>query len=415
MMIRKLVFGAFIVGLVLLGVLAQVGAYLLVLPSPAVGDAKTGDGLAPFAERGPHEVGVRRLMGDDLPIPMTVWYPAIEQASSLTYSYAINMLDPESSITLATYQGQADPGAMADLSDGPYPLVVLSPGFAIANASYAWLAEHLASHGFVVVSPQHHESLDPGTLWQSTMERPQDMLTVFTYIDEQVEVGGEFEGLIDNETVAVIGHSYGGYTALAAAGAQMDTSSFKVACEKARKTDDPLVFLCDALLPRLDDMADLAGLGSAPADLWPAWADPRVDAVVSMAGDAAMFGQAGLAEVTIPVMALGGTADRDAPFMWGTGLAYEQTSSAHKAEIAFEEAEHFIFAGECHTVRRILNLVSTSFCSDPDWDRVRAHNLINHFTIAFLLAELKHDENAAAALAPGAVEFAGVRYDAQGY
>ena len=84
--------------------------------------------------------------------------------------------------------------------------------------------------------------------------------------------------------MAVIGHSYGGYTALAAAGAQMDTSSLKAACETARKTGDPLAFLCDALLPHLDDMADLAGLGALPTGLWPAWADPRVDAVVSMAG-----------------------------------------------------------------------------------------------------------------------------------
>ena len=56
-----------------------------------------------------------------------------------------------------------------------------------------------------------------------------------------------------------------------------------------------------------------------------------------------------------------------------------------------------------------------SFCSDPAWDKVRSHNLINHFTTAFLLAELKQDENAAAALAPVAVEFAGVTYKSQGY
>jgi predicted dienelactone hydrolase len=415
MMIRKLLFGALIAGLALLGVLAQAGTYLLELPSQRARDSAPGDDLAPFAEKGPHPVGVRSLTTNDLPIPMTMWYPALAQASSLTYSYAINMLGSDSSFALATYQGQASPGAMADLSDGPYPLVILSPGFAIGSASYAWLAEHLASHGLVVISPQPHESLDPGLLWQSTIQRPQDVLTVFAYIDEQVEVDDEFERLIDKETVAVIGHSYGGYTALAAAGAQMDTSSLKAACETARKTGDPLAFLCDALLPHLDDMADLAGLGALPTGLWPAWADPRVDAVVSMAGDAAMFGQAGLASVTAPVMALGGTADRDSPFMWGTYLTYEQTSSAHKIEIAFEEAEHLIFAGECSTVRRILNLVSTSFCFDPAWDRDRAHALIEHYTAAFLLAELRQDPEARAALASDVNVLPGLTYQAQGY
>ena len=349
---------------------------------------------------------------------MTVWHPASEQSSDrslLAYSYAINMLGPDSSIVIATYEGQANPGAMPDLVHGPYPLVVLSPGFAIASSSYAWLAEHLASHGFVVVSPQHHESLDPGMLWQSTIERPQDILMVFAYIDEWVKAGGEFEGLIDNETVAVVGHSYGGYTALAAAGAQLDTRAFEIICEMAYETDDPLGFLCDALLPRLDEMADLAGLSSIPPSLWPARADPRVDAVISMAGDAAMFAQAGLAEVTVPVMAMGGTADRDSPFRWGTGLTYEHTSSTHKIEFALEHAGHMIFAGKCGIVRRIMNLVSLGFCSDPAWDRDEAHALIKHYTAAFLLAELKQDPEARAALTSDVNGLPGLTYQAQGY
>jgi predicted dienelactone hydrolase len=414
-MIRKITLGAFVTGLALLSMLAQASPYLLALPSADIEKAAVGDSKALFAERGPHAVGVRRLTIDDSSIPMTVWYPALEQASSVTYSYAINMLDPDSSIALATYQGQADPGAMPDPSDGPYPLVILSPGFAIQSASYAWLAEHLTSHGFAVISPQHSESLGPGLLWQSTIERPQDLLTIFAYIDAQVQVGGELEGLIDNEAVAVIGHSYGGYTALAAAGARMDSSAFRAACETAYDIDEPLVFLCDALLPRLGDMADLAGLASMPSGLWPAWADPRVDAVVAMAGDAAMFGRAGLAEINVPVMAMGGTADKDSPFKWGTQPTYEYATSPRKVEIAFEKAEHLIFAGECDSVRRILKLVPTSFCFDPAWDRTRAHNLIRHFMTAFLLAELKQDANAAAALAPDTIDFHGVAYTAQGY
>lgn len=415
---RKLIFGVFVAGVVLLGLLAQAWAYLLEIPSPAANAGFAGDDMAALSEMGPYAVGVRGLTAGESALQITMWYPAAGQVSgeaSLTYSYAINMLGPESSITLATYEGQAVPGAMPDLPDGPYPLVILSPGFAIQDTSYAWLADHLTSHGFVVVSPQHFESLDPSKLWLSTIERPQDVLTVFAYIDEQVQVGGEFEGLIDNETVAVIGHSYGGYTALAAAGAQMDTSAFKDACEMASNSSDPLVFLCDALLPHLNEMAKSAGLNSAPLGLWPAWADPRVDAVVAMAGDAAMFGQAGFAQVIVPVMAMGGTADRDSPFRWGTQPTYEYAASPQKVEIAFEDAEHLIFAGECGKVRRILNYAPTSFCADPAWDREYAHDLVKHFTTAFLLAELRQDASAAAMLAPDVVEYSGVTYEAVGY
>ena len=58
---------------------------------------------------------------------------------------------------------------------------------------------------------------------------------------------------------------------------------------------------------------------------------------LSMAGDAAMFGEHGLAELSVPVMAIGGTADTDSPFEWGTRLTYDNVSSARKVEIALTE------------------------------------------------------------------------------
>jgi hypothetical protein len=46
---------------------------------------------------------------------------------------------------------------------------------------------------------------------------------------------------------------------------------------------------------------------------------------------------------------------------------------------------------------------------------VYAHNLVRHFTTAFLLSELKQDLAASDALASNAVDFIGVTYDVQGY
>ncbi|MEA1902876.1 MAG: hypothetical protein U9N56_05050, partial [Actinomycetota bacterium] len=186
----RLIFGIVVAGLVLFGLVAQASAYLLALPSPAAGEGHVGGGLASFTERGPHAVGVRRLTVEQAPIPVSTWYPALEEdtrGGSLTYAFALNMLGADNALALATYQGQANPGATPNLSDGPYPLVILSPGFAITSSSYAWLAEHLASYGFVVVSPQHNESLDPRLLWRSAIERPQDVLTLLAYLDEEVQ------------------------------------------------------------------------------------------------------------------------------------------------------------------------------------------------------------------------------------
>lgn len=236
-MIRKLVFGAVVLGLVMVGFVAQTSVYVLALPSPAGAVDGTVREAPPLAGNGPHPIGVRRLAAEPAPIEMTVWYPAVDQTiadPAFVYSYSIRLFSPDSAVAIATYEGLAVPGARPDLSDGPYPLVILSHGFAIGSGSYAWLAEHLASYGFVVISPHHRETLDPGALWRATIERPRDIQTVLSYVDGEVGAGGEFEDLIDNETVAAVGHSYGGYTALAASGARISTREFVAACETAR-------------------------------------------------------------------------------------------------------------------------------------------------------------------------------------
>ncbi len=415
---RNIAFGVVIVSVVIVGLVAQAGAYLLAFTSPAAEPQPSDTGLTLYAVAGDHPVGVRSLGTDLAAIPLTVWYPSLEppiRDSSLTYAYAINMLGADSTTAIATYEGDAEPGAAYDLEDGPFPLVVLSHGFAITASSYGWLAEHLASHGMVVVAPHHHESLDPGVLWQSTYDRPEEVKTVLSFVEEEAGPGGEFEGLIDRETVAVVGHSYGGYTALAAGGARLDTGAFKVGCDSAYATDDPLVFLCDALGPRLVDIAGAAGVGSVPAGLWPSWSTPEVDAVVSMAGDAAMFGEPGLTELTVPVLAIGGTADTDSPFQWGTQLTYDHVSSDRKIEVALEDAAHLIFAGDCTSVRRILSLVSLGFCSDPAWDRTEAHELVKNYVTAFLLSELNDDQAATTALSPSLHQRSAVGYRVEGY
>ncbi len=227
------------------------------------------------------------------------------------YPYELKLGDPFGQVAIASYAGRATQEAPFKLAAGPYPLVILSPGFSIGTSAYAWLAEHLASYGFILIAPEHHEHLDPqDQLWRATIARPQDIRTLLAYVDEQTMPGGAFEGLIDPEQVAVIGHSYGGTTALAAAGARLDTERFQAHCQGALAEEDPNAFLCGQLYPHMSDMAALAGLDSVPAGLWPEWGNPGIDAIIPMAGDAFFFGQSGLAKIAIPVMAIGGTLDQ---------------------------------------------------------------------------------------------------------
>ena len=407
--------------IVIVGLTAHAGSLLLALPEPADQLPKGGTAEGQYASPGPYPVGLRHLHNSDTPVSFTIWYPAVRQDDvttprrmALAYTYGVRMIGADTTVALATYPGAATVGAEPDRQAGPYPLIVMSPGFALTSSSYGWLAEHLASYGFVVASPRHDESLDPQLLWRATVDRPRDVAALIAYLDNHTPVAGDLASLIDHASLAVVGHSYGGYTALAAAGAQLDTAALRAACATAGQ-GGPLTFQCDALLPHLDDMAFRTGLDATPLGTWPTWASPGVDAVVAVAGDSAMFGPDGLAAIAAPLLAIGGSADADSPYEWGTRAAYAHAASERKVEIKFNGAEHLVFAGDCDTPRTLLRLVSTNFCSDPAWDRKQAQGLVAHFTTAFLLAELTDDAFASAVLSPRTVRYSRVEYRAQGY
>ena len=370
--------------------------------------------LVPYAQPGPHPVGLRDLTVPGVhPLPATVWYPATTSAAErVTYRYTVGMLSGTNPVTLATYPGEARRGAPADVSAGPYPLVVLSPGFALGPGAYGWLAEHLASRGFVVVSPDHQEPLDPSKLWQSTVDRPRDLRAV---IDHMTTGGDALSALIDTDRIAAAGHSYGGYAAQVMGGARLHTESLRAACADARHADDAGVFLCDALEPHLGDMAERVGLGTVPDGLWPNWSDDRVDAVVSMAGDAVMFGAAGLRSMNVPVAALGGTADRDTPYATGAALTYRHGASPRAVQVGLVGAEHFAFTGPCASVRRVMTVVPFGFCDDPTWNRATARDVIAHHVTAFLEAELGGHAAAAASLEIHPDIGGNVNYRVRGY
>jgi predicted dienelactone hydrolase len=130
----------------------------------------------------------------------------------------------------------------APASGGPYPLVILSHGAGGNLNSSAYLAEHLVSHGYVVVSIEHiHSNTRQAKFLMShaggnlklmdaihrltkdareVLGRPRD---VGFAIDRAIEWNAHhptLTGRIDTARIGVMGHSFGAYTTLAVCGAQ---------------------------------------------------------------------------------------------------------------------------------------------------------------------------------------------------
>ncbi len=238
----------------------------------------------------------------------------------------------------------------------------------------------------------------------SYVHRPADVLRLIDYAGTLSD--DALAGMVDRERVAVTGHSFGGYTALAAGGGRLDFDSLATWCDTNERKAETLILTFGVCFMRdeAERLAELRGLTSVPTGAWPALSDERIDAIVALAPWNGPI--LDVAEVRIPTLLVVGTADDVTVPERDAFSIFERLSNA--ALVTLENAGHYIFVDSCPAIAEPLGLFNQ--CSDDVWDMQRAHDLTNHFSTAFLLAHLKDDQEAAAALARGAAEFTGVDY-----
>lgn len=193
---------------------------------------------------------------------------------------------------------------------GQAPVMVFSHGLSSSpEARHQW-ASHLASHGIVVVLPQHpgsdNEQVTEFQLGlsanvfelQEFIDRPLDITFV---LDELERLNpSEFDGRLNLEQVGVGGHSLGGYTALAVAGAELNFDHLQEVCSRSFiYLNTSLLLQCQALkLPRQPYT----------------FRDPRINSVLLVNPvNSSVFGPEGLAAVRVPVMVIAGSHDPATP------------------------------------------------------------------------------------------------------
>lgn len=177
----------------------------------------------------------------------------------------------------------------APLVPGPHPVAVFSHGHQAYGEAAGFLMEHLASHGWVAVAPDHTGNLtwDGGDrATEIYLQRPLDISAVLDWLD--APAGDPLEGQLGPERLG-LGHSFGGYTLHALLGATYSEATI-AGC------DDGSPF-CSTMTPELADR------------LRQGFRDPRLQAAVSMApGDRRLFDD-GLGDVGVPLFLMAGGLD----------------------------------------------------------------------------------------------------------
>ncbi|MBD1872869.1 alpha/beta hydrolase [Nodosilinea sp. FACHB-131] len=193
---------------------------------------------------------------------------------------------------------------------GQAPVMVFSHGLTSSpEARHQW-ASHLASHGIVVVLPQH-----PGSDRQQVADfqagLSSDVFEVEEFINRPLDITfvlnelerlnpTEFEGRLKLDQVGVGGHSLGGYTALAVAGAELNFDHLQEVC------DGNFIYLNVSLLLQCQAL-------ELPRETY-RFRDPRVNSVLLVNPvNSSVFGPEGLAAVNVPVMVIAGSHDPATP------------------------------------------------------------------------------------------------------
>ena len=244
------------------------------------------------------------------------------------------------------------------------PVVVFSHGNGGIRWQSLFLTERLAAHGYVVVAPDHVGNtlfdLDDIPRAEVAATRPGDVSAAFDFAVEAVP-----DCVSAEEGYAVIGHSFGGWTALAVSGAQVDTDYLAVQCA------EDWAWLCGLEEHLEGPVADLS--------------DDRVWAALPITPVGAFTFGPGLASQHTPILVFGGELDDGTSMEEQVHPIFEGVGGTPKHLATVTGAGHFSFTEMC--------LLPGSFngCGEGFTPTEIVHPVVNRATLAFLGRQRGYD------------------------
>jgi predicted dienelactone hydrolase len=226
------------------------------------------------------------------------------------------------------------------------PVAIISHGFGASRKDFADVAQHFASYGFAVALPEHigsdtalQQAVLQGKATQALIptefiDRPLDITFLLDELERRNQ--SEWQGRLNLQHVAMLGHSFGGYTALVIGGATADFANLNRYCNQdsfLSYLDPALVFQCRAL-----------ALESSPEtvqQLTQGLRDPRVSLVIAANPvSSTILGPKGLKNIQVPIVILGSGYDVAAPLVPEQAYPFTWLTAPEKYLVLVKGASH---------------------------------------------------------------------------
>ncbi|TAD79861.1 MAG: alpha/beta hydrolase [Oscillatoriales cyanobacterium] len=282
---------------------------------------------------------------------------------------------------------------------GDRPIAIISHGLGSDRRTYAYLGLHLASRGFVAVLLEHPgsdsryiQALIDGRASELAdplefLARPADVKDMLNLLATDPQPPIKFMGSLAINHVGVIGQSFGGYTALATAGAALNFQQLDKDCNSddvLSNWNTSLLLQCRALVARPSPQVDRLSL-----------VDPRVKAVIAINPiTSSLFGQAGIEQLRVPTAIVSGSSDPIALPLPEQLRPFTQLPASDKRLVIMRGATHFSTMGE--TGDETFQFPPQVVGPRPDL----ARNYLKAFVTAFLVRYLEGDRSVDRYLTP---------------
>ncbi len=284
------------------------------------------------------------------------------------------------------------------------PIVVISHGLGDGRTSYDYLANYLAERGFAVASLDHPGSnseqiaqllsgLSPELIDDREFaNRPVDVSELLNELAQFADTQPDLRDRLNTENVGVIGHSFGGYTALALGGATYSSESLSQACEPQPDYLNPSLLLqCQA---------------SASIDESLVLKDDRVRAVLAVNPVGRdIFGPSGFGNVSVPTMIFSATGDTVAPALPEQIEPFTWLQTPSRYLVLASDTTHFSVIDWDQTNEPLITVPEGLLGTSPEI----AKDYLQTLALVFMLRHLGQDSRYEAALTAQFIERSVVR------